>query len=122
MVALSNRLDLFELQSVPPGSIPDSNELVVSAAGTVAAAHIVPKDGIAFIAVSLYARWEKPHPRTPTNFSVGYADAMAHRAISDLSAFIGYIDPSRHRILVAGDFNLIHGATAMPLATHGTCV
>ena len=36
---------------------------------------------------------------------------MAHRAISDLSTFIGHINPATHRILVAGDFNLIHGAT-----------
>ena len=97
--------------------MPDSDELVVSAPGTIAAARVVPSEGAPFIAVSLYARWEKPHPRTPTNWSVGYADAMAHRAISDLSAFIGHVNPSRHRILVAGDFNLIHGATnSNPLA------
>ena len=54
-----------------------------------------------------------PHPDTPT----GYADAMAHRAISDLSAFIGHKDSAKHRILVAGDFNLIHGAPEQnPLA------
>ena len=58
-----------------------------------------------------------PHPCTPTAWSVGYADAMAHRAILDLSAFIGHKDPARHRIVVAGDFNLIHGATERnPLA------
>ena len=36
---------------------------------------------------------------------------MAQRAISDLSTFIGHVDPATHRILVAGDVNLIHGAT-----------
>ncbi|MCY3812146.1 MAG: hypothetical protein OXH15_10155 [Gammaproteobacteria bacterium] len=42
---------------------------------------------------------------------------MAHRAISDLSTFIGHLDPTTHRILVAGDFNLIHGALdSNPLA------
>lgn len=38
---------------------------------------------------------------------------MAHRAISDLSVYIGDINPHSHRILVAGDFNLIHGALAI---------
>lgn len=42
---------------------------------------------------------------------------MAHRATSDLSTFIGHKDPACHRILIAGDFNLIHGATeSNPLA------
>ena len=43
--------------------------------------------------------------------------AMAHRAISNLSAYIGHKDPATHQILVAGDFNLIHEATEQnPLA------
>lgn len=111
VAALSDRAAIVELRSVPLGSIPGSNEFVVSAPGTIAAAQVVPSEGTPFIVVSLYARWEKPHPCTPTNWGVGYSDSMAHRAISDLSAFIGHVDPSRHRILLAGDFNLIHGAT-----------
>ena len=117
VVALSDRAEVMEFRRIPQGAKPEPNEIVVSAAGTISAAHIVHGEGTPFIAVSLYARWEKPHPRTPTNWSVGYADAMAHRAISDLSSFIGHVDPSRHRILIAGDFNLIHGATdSNPLA------
>ena len=83
----------------------------MSAPGTLAAARVVPQSANPFVVVSVYARWEKPHLSTSTNWGVGYADAMAHRAISDLSTFIGHIDPSTHRILVAGDFNTIHGAT-----------
>lgn len=117
VIRLSDRIELVEYRSIPLGPVPQPNEFVVSAPGTIAAAQVVPKEGTPFIAVSLYARWEKPHPRTPTNWGVGYADAMAHRAISDLSTFIGHVDPSRHRILLAGDFNLIHGATdSNPLA------
>ena len=117
VVALSDRAEVMEFRRIPQGAKPEPNEIVVSAAGTISAAQIVPSGGTPFIAVSLYARWEKPHPRTPTNWSVGYADAMAHRAISDLSAFIGHVDPARHRILIAGDLNLIHGATdSNPLA------
>ncbi|MCY4085959.1 MAG: hypothetical protein OXG37_03510 [Actinomycetia bacterium] len=40
-----------------------------------------------------------------------YADVSAHRIILDLSTFIGSTDPSTHRILAAGDLNMIHGAT-----------
>ena len=108
---LSNRADVIEFRNIPQGRKPGPNEFAVSAAGTIAAARISPEDGLPFIAISLYARWEMPHPDTLTAWRVGYADAMAHRAISDLSAFIGYKDPATHRILVAGDFNLIHGAT-----------
>ena len=35
----------------------------------------------------------------------------AHRIISDISAFIGNSDPSTHRILAAGDLNMVYGGT-----------
>ena len=70
----------------------------VSAPRTIAAAHIIPETGETFIAVSLYARWESPRPHTPTTWRVGYADAMVHRATSDLSTFIGYQDLATHRV------------------------
>ena len=108
---LSNRVDVIGFNNIPLGRRPGPDEFAVSAAGTIAAARIILENGLHFIAISLYARWEKPHPDTPTTWGVGYADAMAHRAISDLSAFIGHKDPATHRILVAGDFNLIHEAT-----------
>ena len=111
VLQLSNRVELCELRNIPPGKKPGQGELTVSAPGIIAAAYITSKSIEPFIAVSLYARWEMPHPRTETNWSVGYPDAMAHRAISDLSTFIGNKDPAKHRIVVAGDFNLIHGAT-----------
>ena len=111
VIRLSQRVALSEYRNTPLGRRPASDEVAVSAPGTIAAARIVPETGKPFVVVSIYARWEKPHPRTRTSWGVGYADAMAHRAISDLSAFIGHVDPSTHRILVAGDFNLIDGAT-----------
>ena len=40
-----------------------------------------------------------------------YSDGSAHRAISDLSAFIGHTNPAAHRMLVAGDLNTFYGAT-----------
>ena len=111
VVLLSDRVTLVPFRNIPQGRRPAADEIAVSAPGTLAAARVVPEVGSPFVAVSLYARWEKPHPSTPTNWGVGYADAMAHRAISDLSAFIGHVDPSTHRIVVAGDFNTICGAT-----------
>ena len=112
IVNLSDRAKVDKFTNIPQGSRrqPKRDEIAVSAPGIIAAAHVTPSEGKPFIAVSVYARWEGPHPKTPTNWFVGYADAMAHRAISDLSTFIGDLDPTSHRILVAGDFNLIYGA------------
>ena len=117
IVKLSERAEVVSLARIPQGRRPTPDEICVSAPGTIAAAHVLPDGGDPFVAVSIYSRWERPHPRTRTNWGVGYADAMAHRAISDLSTFIGHLNPATHRILVAGDFNLIHGALdSNPLA------
>ena len=70
----------------------------------------------AFIVVSMYARWLKPHPSTKSRWKVGYSDASAHRIISDLSAFIGHRDPATHRILAAGALNMCYGATGDTLS------
>ena len=58
----------------------------------------------------------KPHPSTRTSWSIGAPDVSAHRILSDILAFIGHEDPSRHRILAAGDLNMIYGATGNTLA------
>ena len=101
--------------NVPLGTELQPDEINVSAAGTLSVARITPDTRDPFLAVSLYARWESPHPLAARRWI--YSDAMAHRAVSDLSAFINHKDPARHRILIAGDFNLIHGATeSNPLA------
>lgn len=109
VLRLSDRVGFHELQNIPLGRKHGSGELTVSAPGIIAAAFITPKHIEPFIAVSLYARWETLHPRINKKWI--YSDAMAHRAISDLSTFIGSKNPATHRIVVAGDFNLIHGAT-----------
>ena len=62
----------------------------------------------------MYARWMRPHLSVKTNFRVGYPDGSAHRIISDLSAFIGKVDASSHRIIAAGDLNTIYGSKAPP--------
>jgi len=91
----------------------------VSGIGTVAAANVVPENRStdeSFIVVSMYARWMMPHPITASPWSVGASDVSAYRIISDLSAFIGHVDPSKHRILAAGDLNMIYGVNAGSLS------
>lgn len=111
VVKLSDRVEVEWFKQVSAISEPEADEIAVSGVGTIAAARVIPKDGQPFIAVSMYARWLRPHSSTSSSWKVGYSDASAHRIISDLSAFIGDIDPSTHRILAAGDLNMIYGAT-----------
>lgn len=114
VVKLSDRVEVKWFRQVAPISDTGANEFAVSGIGTVAAARITPADGKPFIAVSMYARWIAPHLSANKKFKVGYPDGSAHRIISDLSAFIGNVDPSTHRILAAGDLNTFYGANDTP--------
>lgn len=111
VVKLSDRVEVEWFKQTAPISEPSHDQIAVSGIGTIAAARVIPQDGQPFIAVSMYARWIKPHVSTDTRWRVGYPDGSAHRIISDLSAFIGSTDPTSHRILAAGDLNMIYGAT-----------
>ena len=113
VVRLSDRVDVEWYKQVSPISEVAADEIAVSGIGTIAAARVTPKDNkdaSPFIVVSMYARWIRPHPHTNSKWKVGYPDGSAHRIISDLSAFIGDVDPSTHRILAAGDLNMVFGA------------
>ena len=55
--------------------------------------------------ISAYGYWERPS--SPKQRPWIYADASAHRILSDISALIDA--PDRHRIAVAGDFNILYG-------------
>ena len=118
VVRLSDRIEVEHYRQVPPISDLGDNDIGVSGIGTIAAARVIPceSEDEAFVAFSMYARWLKPHPSTKSPWSVGYSDASAHRIISDLSTFIGHTDPSRHRILAAGDLNMFYGATGTRLS------
>ena len=111
VVRLSDRVKVEWFKQVSTISEVQDDEIAVSGIGTIAAARVIPEDAPPFIAVSMYARWIRPHPSTKSSWSVGYQDGSAHRIISDLSAFIGNTNPSTHRILAAGDLNMIFGAT-----------
>ena len=111
MVAkLSDRVRIEWFKQIGPISTVKADEIAVSGIGTIAAARVIPVEGetAPFIAVSMYARWFRPHPLTKSKWKAGYVDATAHRIISDLSAFIGDARPFTHRIVAAGDLNLIY--------------
>ena len=89
----------------------EKDEIAVSDIGTIAVARVIPGDGQeSFIAVSMYARWLNVHPSIRDRQGFIYSDRSAHRIISGLTAFIDSPDPSTHRILAAGDLNMIYGA------------
>ena len=111
VVKLSDRVEVEWFKQVSPISEATADEIAVSGIGTIAAARVSSAEAPPFIVVSMYARWLKPHPSTRSKWRTGYPDASAHRIISDLSAFIGSTDPGTHRILAAGDLNMIYGAT-----------
>ena len=110
IVKRSDTVRVEWFKQVAPISCVAKDEIGVSGIGTIAAARVIPPKGESFVAVSMYARWIAPHPTTRSKWRVGYSDGSAHRIISDLSAFIGNADPSTHRILAAGDLNLIYGS------------
>ena len=104
VVKLSNRIDVQWLEPTPIENARDG-DLTVSRAGTLDAAIVTPPTGEAFVVVSMYALWEKPHPTTSSSWI--YADGSVHRLISDISVFVG--QQLGHRILAAGDLNILHG-------------
>ena len=112
VVQLSDRVEVEWFRQVPPWSEIGEREIGASGIGTMAAARVTPRGRPqeAFIAVSMYARWTRAHPSTKKRPGL-YADLSAHRILSDLQTFIAYANPSRYRLLAAGDLNLIYAAT-----------
>jgi endonuclease/exonuclease/phosphatase family metal-dependent hydrolase len=105
--AVAKLSDRVGVQWLEPKQVADAlpGELAVSRAGTLAAAIVRPRAGERFIVASMYAPWESPHATTGSDWI--YADGSVHRLISDLSALLG--QQSGHRILAAGDLNILHG-------------
>lgn len=106
VVRLSDRVKVEWFKQIGPTGPPELDEIAVSGIGTITAARVTPLDGSTepFVAVSMYALWLEPHPSTRSSWII--SDPSVHRIISDLSAFIGYESPWRHRILAAGDLNM----------------
>ena len=101
-----------------PKSIGDAanREFAVSRLGTLSAATITAPGEEPITFISMYAAWESPH--ATTNGSWIYADASVHRLISDLSVFIG--KKIGHRIIAAGDLNILHGYVDLGSSYWGT--
>ena len=101
VVKLSDQVEVEWFRQVPPISELGENDIGVSGIGTIAAARVAPRGRPedSFVVASMYA--------TGTPWRVGAADVSAHRILSDLSAFIGHGNPAKHRILAAGDLNII---------------
>ena len=103
IVVVSNRVAVEWLTAKPIGQAA-FGELAVSSPGTLTAARVMPRTGEPFIAVSIYAELENPLRDEGTWI---YSDASTHRLVSDLAVFVGR--QHGHRILVAGDLNLMRG-------------
>lgn len=97
---LSDRVELRGKPTVGINEATRADDWVVSVAGSVTAADVVANGAHVFTAVSVYSPWEMGPDRR------GYADASAHRILSDLSILLG---SSRHRVVVAGDWNILRG-------------
>lgn len=104
IVRLSRRVEVQWLEAKPLHTA-EPGDLAVSRPGTLAAAIVTLPSGVSLVVVSIYALWEKPFRSTAGSFI--YADASAHRLISDISALVG--QRTGLAIVVAGDLNILHG-------------
>ena len=100
VVALSDHIEFTPRETTTVGNL-DEVAVPVSRPGTLTTAD-VHLDGETVTVVSVYGGWERSaDPRR-----VPYADAAAHRLLSDLSSLI--TGPDDHRLIVAGDLNILH--------------
>ena len=104
ILQLSDRLDIEWLK---PKSLIDAKpgEFAVSQPGTLAVALVTPSAGKPFTVVSMYALWEHLIGKPDKGWI--YADASAHRLISDLSGLVNR--QQGQRIVAAGDLNALYG-------------
>lgn len=104
IVGLSDRVSLARL---PTGPLADAQpgQIGVSRMGTLAASTVTTRTRPPITVISVYAAWETAHRKGKGGWI--YADASAHRLISDLSILIQA--QSTHRLVLAGDWNIFHG-------------
>lgn len=100
IVGCSDRIELTPRGTTTVGNL-EKVAVPVSRPGTLTAAD-VHADGETVTVVSVYGGWERSADRR----RVLYADAAAHRLLSDLSSLI--TGPANHRLIVAGDLNILH--------------
>ena len=104
-VAASEKIEFVPIKTQPLGG-SDPDVLMVSRPGSLAAANIrIRQNGEEIYIVSMYATWMNPIRQTGSRWI--FADASAHRLISDLSGLIG--SQKKHKIIAAGDLNILYG-------------
>jgi exonuclease III len=84
------------------GGDPAPGALPVSRPGTLCVADVIRDGQVVVTVASMYGAWESTHSGNAI-----YADASAHRLLSDLSALIS--TRKSHRIVAAGDLNILRG-------------
>lgn len=105
--AIVRLTDRVRVTWMRPGSLGEANsdDLPVSRLGSLAAATVEDlSTGRTVTMVSMYGVWERPLPDTGSSWI--YADASAHRVVSDLSCLIGR--QAGHEIVAAGDLNILN--------------
>jgi endonuclease/exonuclease/phosphatase family metal-dependent hydrolase len=85
--------------------VADADALHVSRGGTLAVAD-VECDGETITCISAYAVWENLLHDPPRQKAEIISDASAHRLISDISPLVAR---RGHKLLIAGDFNILRG-------------
>ena len=105
--AIARLSDRVTLRPIEAKALAEAgpDDLGVSLPGTLAAGELIDADGDRITVVSIYGAWTSPIPWKEGNWI--YADASAHRLVSDLSALVA--SQRSHKILVAGDLNILHG-------------
>lgn len=81
----------------------DFAALGVSRKGSLTVADVRRGEDFLFTVASAYAAWESP----PGRDNIIYADASAHRLLSDISGLV--TGRRAERLLLAGDFNILFG-------------
>ena len=95
--------DAASIGPVPLTSVGEraAGAIPVSRPGTLAAAAVTVGDEVITL-VSMYAGWESP----ADGRALIYADAAAHRLLSDLAAIVP--TPRAHRVIATGDLNILN--------------
>ena len=99
VVKMSDRVEIEWFEQIGPDNDPKENEFSVSDVGLIAAARVIPKDpedSKPFVAVSMYAHWNKENHAVRSSVSI----------VTDIASLIDRAAPSSDRILAAGDMNV----------------
>jgi len=97
---LSDRVDIDPIPTVVVGESTGSRRPAASRFGTVTIADVKNGERVLLTVASVYAAWEGTRPGPI------FADGSAHRLLSDLAPLMG---SRTHRLVVAGDWNILLG-------------